>query len=62
VKNISKLFRNPLVWIGFIFIFTAKGHLEIIDADYSVRTALAIIEAGSMLIDAVNPLVLKIAP
>jgi hypothetical protein len=62
VKNISKFFRNPLVWIGFIFIFTAKGHLEIIDTDYSVRTALAIIEEGSMLIEAVDPAVLENAP
>ena len=62
MRNISKFFRNPLAWIGFIFIFTAKGHLEIIDTEYSVRTALAIIEEGSMLIEAVDPAVLKNAP
>jgi hypothetical protein len=59
VKRIFKFLRIQLVWIGFIFIFTAKGHLEIIDTEYSVRTALAIIEEGSMLIEAVDPAVLK---
>ena len=62
VKNRSKFFRNPLLWTGFIFIFTAKGHLEIIDTEYSVRTALAVIEEGSMLIEAVDPAVLENAP
>ena len=62
LKKISELLRNPLAWIGLIFFFTAKGHLEIIDTDYSVRTALAIIEEGSMLIEAVDPAVLENVP
>ena len=34
-----------------IFVITAKGHLEIVDTEYSVRTAKAIIENGTMLIE-----------
>jgi hypothetical protein len=37
-----------------LLIFTTKGHLEIIDTDYSVRTAIAIVEDGSMLIEPVD--------
>lgn len=36
--------------------------MEIIDTEYSVRTALAVIEEGSMLIEAVDPAVLENAP
>ncbi len=62
MKNISKFIRNPLTWIGLIFFLTAKGHLEIIDTEYSVRTALAITEEASMLIEAVDPTVLENVP
>ena len=36
-------------------MLTAKGHIEIIDTEYSIRTAKAIIEEGTMLIDPVSP-------
>ena len=62
LKKISELLRNPLAWIGLIFFFTAKGHLEIIDTDYSVRTALAIMEEGSMRIEVVDPAILERLP
>ena len=32
-------------------MLTAKGHIEIIDTEYSIRTAKALIEDGTMLID-----------
>ena len=36
-------------------MLTGKGHIEIIDTEYSIRTAKAIIEEGTMLIDPVSP-------
>jgi hypothetical protein len=48
--------------LALLFFLTAKGHLEIIDTEYSVRTALAITEEGSMLIEAVDPAVLEDVP
>lgn len=45
-----------------LLIITAKGHLEIIDTEYSVRTALSLIEKGSMLIEVVDPVVMEIVP
>ena len=62
LKKIPELLSNPLPWIGLIFFLTAKGHLEIIDTEYSVRTALAITEEASMLIEAVDPAVLENVP
>ncbi|MEC8043077.1 MAG: hypothetical protein VX130_00595 [Verrucomicrobiota bacterium] len=56
------LLRSPLPLLGLLYFLSAKGHLEIIDTEYSVRTALAIVEEGSMLIDVVDPQVLEIAP
>jgi hypothetical protein len=38
-----------------LFLLTAKGHIEIIDTDYSIRTAKSIIEEGTMLINPVDP-------
>ena len=61
-RSFKKAFVSPFGWIALLFLLCAKGHLEIIDTEYSVRTALAIIEQRSMLIDAVDPLVLEIAP
>ena len=40
--------------IFFLYFISSKGHLEIIDTEYSVRTAFAIIENGTMLIDPVD--------
>ena len=47
--------KRLFILITIFFILTAKGHLEIIDTEYSVRTAFAIIENGTMLIDPVDP-------
>ena len=60
--RLIKFIASPLSLLCLILILSAKGHLEIIDTEYSVRTALALIEDGSMLIDAVDPVVLEIAP
>lgn len=54
--------RSPFPWLALLYLLSAKGHLEIIDTEYSVRTALAIVEDGSMLIEVVDPQVLEIAP
>jgi len=63
VKSILNLiFKEPLFLLAILLFLTAKGHLEIIDTEYSVRTAIVIIEDGSMLIDVVDPTVLEIAP
>ena len=55
-KKILKLFRlsanSPLCIIAIVYILTAKGHLEISDTEYSVRTAIAILENGDLLIEA----------
>jgi hypothetical protein len=32
-------------------LITEKGHIEIIDTKYSIRTALSIVDNGSLLID-----------
>ena len=36
--------------LGLIYLLTAKGHIEIVDTEYSIRTALSIVENGSLLI------------
>jgi hypothetical protein len=46
--------KSPFFWLAALFMLTAKGHLEIIDTEYSVRTAKAIIEEGTMLINPVS--------
>lgn len=56
------LISQPFWALALLFFLTAKGHLEIIDTEYSVRTALAITEEASMLIEAVDPSVLEIVP
>jgi hypothetical protein len=52
---LNKYLRSPFVWIALIYILSANGHLEVIDTEYSVRTAKAIIENGSMRIKPVDP-------
>ena len=37
--------------LGLIYLLTAKGHIEIVDTEYSIRTALSIVENGSLLIE-----------
>ena len=52
--SIKTKFVNFKVLIGIIVIiyfFSAKGHVEIIDTEYSIRTALSVIEEQSLLID-----------
>ena len=46
--------KSPFFWLAALFMLTAKGHIEIIDTEYSIRTAKAIIEEGTMLIDPVS--------
>ena len=55
------LLRSPLPLLGLLYFLSAKGHLRI-DTEYSVRTALAILEDGSMLIDRVDLHALDILP
>ena len=57
-----EIFKSPITWICLLFLLSAKGHLQIIDTEYSVRTALAILESGSMLIEPVKRDVLEFAP
>jgi hypothetical protein len=52
--EIKRYLCSPLAIICLLLLLTSKGHLEIIDTDYSVRTAIAIIEEGSLLIDPVD--------
>ena len=54
--------KNPFLWILALLLISAKGHLEIIDTEYTARTALALIEEGSMLIDIIDPAILKNVP
>jgi hypothetical protein len=61
-SRIKLISHSPLLWVALLFLLSAKGHLEIIDTEYSVRTALAIIEDGSMLIEPVDPAVRATAP
>ena len=48
------ILKSPFFWLAVLFMLTAKGHIEIIDTEYSIRTAKAIIEEGTMLIDPVS--------
>ena len=34
----------------FIYLITAKGHIEVVDTEYSIRTALSIVENSALLI------------
>jgi len=52
--SLKEVFTSPLIMVLLLFLLTTKGHLEIIDTDYSVRTAIAIVEDGSMLIEPVD--------
>lgn len=48
--------------MALLFFISAKGHLEVIDTEYSVRTALAILEDKSMLIEPVDPAIKERTP
>lgn len=54
--------RNSLILISLVYVFTAKGHLETSDTEYSVRTSLSIIQNGSLLIDAPDQEAIKNFP
>ena len=58
--------RHPaaiLLWpILVTYMLTAKGHVEISDTDYSLRTARALVENGTLLIDPPDPEVGASAP
>lgn len=49
-----RLLKSPFFWLCALFMLTAKGHIEIIDTEYSIRTAKAIIEEGTLLIEPVD--------
>jgi hypothetical protein len=55
INKVQDSIKSPFFWLTALFILTAKGHIEIIDTEYSIRTAKAIIEEGTMLIDPVLP-------
>ena len=44
-------FKKILFAIGVIYFITAKGHIEIIDTEYSIRTAVAFLDNNSLLIE-----------
>ena len=48
--------------LSLLYIFSAKGHIEIIDTEYSLRTARAIVNEGSLLIEPVDPALVESAP
>ena len=58
---LDKLCQHPaakLLWpVLAVYMLTAKGHVEIIDTDYSLSTARAILEDGSLLIEPPDPAV-----
>ena len=53
-NTLNLITKKPLFLLAILLVLTAKGHLEIIDTEYSVRTAIAIVEDGSMLIEPVD--------
>jgi hypothetical protein len=53
-NTLNLITKKPLFLLAILLVITAKGHLEIIDTEYSVRTAIGIIEDGSMLIEPVD--------
>ena len=61
-STLKLITKKPLLLLAILLVITAKGHLEIIDTDYSVRTAIAIIEDGSLLIEPVDQRVIDRFP
>ena len=60
--RLKHFFSGPHFLVCLLMLFSAKGHLEIIDTEYSVRTAIALVEDGSMLIDVVDDEALEVTP
>ena len=54
INKVQDFIKSPFFWLTALFMLTAKGHIEVIDTEYSIRTAKAIIEEGTMLIDPVD--------
>lgn len=50
-----------LLVLGLAYFFSAKGLVEISDTDYSLRTAKALLEEGSFLIEAPDPAIAEIS-
>ena len=47
IKHPATILLWPML---IVYLLTAKGHLEISDTDYSLRTARALVEDGTLLI------------
>lgn len=54
-------FKKILFAIGVIYFITAKGHIEIIDTEYSIRTAIAFLNNNSLLIEPPDKSIYNIA-
>ena len=63
LQNICQHPATKLLWpVLAVYLLTAKGHVEISDTDYSLRTARALVENGTLLIDPPDPAVGASAP
>ena len=62
IARFTKLLKKPFFLVFLLFLLTAKGHLAVIDSEYSVRSAISILEEHSLLIDLVDPSTLEILP
>ncbi|MBT5378214.1 MAG: hypothetical protein HOK49_15080 [Opitutae bacterium] len=51
-----------LLLVAGVYMLSAKGLIEISDTDYSLRTAQALVEQGTFLIDPPDPDFAKVAP
>ena len=51
-----------LLFLGCVYFFSAKGLVEISDTDYSIRTAKALIEEQTFLIEPPDPAVVASSP
>tara|TARA_B110000438_G_C15769796_1_gene631332 strand:- start:1345 stop:1599 length:255 start_codon:yes stop_codon:yes gene_type:complete len=45
--SIKNHLKSPFVWIALLYLLTTKAHLLVIDSEYSVKTAEAIIDHRS---------------
>ena len=61
INHIRLIIRSPFFWISLLYLISARGHLEVIDTEYSIRTAKAIIENGTMRIHPVDNEFLKVS-
>ena len=63
---LQRIWQRPearlLCPILVLYLLTAKGHVEISDTDYSLRTARALVEEGTLLIEPPDPDVARTAP